>query len=398
MRIAVILESSIQLGGGFQQEFSTICLLNKSKGGHEFIFYTTRKENIGILSRQGIQAKLLNTSSIFHKIYARISRHRTIYELLGRSKAPFEMALIEDKADLVYFLSPSWLALSLKKLNYVITIWDLCHRDHPEFPEISSHGEFDIREDFVRNVSTRAVAVLVNFESLKTDLVRRYGCDPERIYIAKLLPSVGTISGSLVYVKKKYSINNPYIFYPAQCWPHKNHVYILDGLKVLRDKFNLTIDAVFSGSDKGNLGFVLDQAQKLGLKDNVHYVGFVPNEEIASFYKEALALVMPTYFGPTNIPPLEAFALGCPVCYSDLPGLRDQVGNAAFLMDLDDPASLAGHIRTILNDPQAVREKVSLGKQVILGWSEADYSQVLKGVFDKYSKKMRSWKNDGGQK
>ena len=48
-------------------------------------------------------------------------------------------------------------------------------------------------------------------------------------------------------------------------------------------------------------------------------------------YTEALALVMPTYFGPTNLPPLEAFQTGTPVLYSDLPGMREQVGDAAIM-------------------------------------------------------------------
>ena len=49
---------------------------------------------------------------------------------------------------------------------------------------------------------------------------------------------------------------------------------------------------------------------------------------------------MPTYFGPTNIPPLEAFKLNVPVIYSDLPGLRDQVKGAALLVDLNDQKAL----------------------------------------------------------
>ena len=53
---------------------------------------------------------------------------------------------------------------------------------------------------------------------------------------------------------------------------------------------------------------------------------------------------MPTYFGPTNIPPLEAFALGVPVLYSDLPGLKDQVGDSALLLDLNNPESMAQHM------------------------------------------------------
>ena len=48
---------------------------------------------------------------------------------------------------------------------------------------------------------------------------------------------------------------------------------------------------------------------------------------------------MPSYFGPTNLPPIEAFKLGVPVFYPDLPGMREYVGNAAILIDLNNPKS-----------------------------------------------------------
>ena len=44
-------------------------------------------------------------------------------------------------------------------------------------------------------------------------------------------------------------------------------------------------------------------------------MNFLPDEEISYLYKNCLAVVMPTYFGPTNIPPLEAFKLGIPTIY-----------------------------------------------------------------------------------
>ena len=56
-------------------------------------------------------------------------------------------------------------------------------------------------------------------------------------------------------------------------------------------------------------------------------------------YDQSLALVMPTYLGPTNIPPLEAFAYETPVCYSDTPFLETS-RRCAFFMNLKDPNSL----------------------------------------------------------
>ena len=71
------------------------------------------------------------------------------------------------------------------------------------------------------------------------------------------------------------------------------------------------------------------------------FTGFISNIELISIYKMSLALVMPTFYGPTNIPPFEAFKLGTPVIYPDLDGLRDQVEDAGLLVDLYDPETLA---------------------------------------------------------
>ncbi len=394
MRIAVIFESALHAGGGFQQELSTACLLKKHQGAHEIFFYTTIQENVLVLKGYGIKAEHLDTSSIYHKFCAGLSCWGKLIQsrfLLSR-KTPFEARLIKDGIDLVYFLLPSRLALLLTSLNYVLTVWDQDHRDNPEFPEVNFNGEFVRREDFFRNALPRAVAVLVSSELGKANLVRRYGCDASRVWTAPFLPSFAIALGALIDVKKKYGIHEKYVYYPAQLWPHKNHVYIIDGLKILRERFGVDMDVVLSGSDKGHLKVILDYARKSGMEKNVHYVGFVPNEDMASFYKQAVALVMPTYLGLTNIPPLEAFALGCPVCYTDLPGFRDQVEDAAFLLNLDDPASMAGHLMTILNKPDVVLDKVNKGKAVLSRWTVDDYGLVLKEIFDKYERKMKCWK------
>ncbi|MGN5486390.1 glycosyltransferase, partial [Campylobacter coli] len=61
--------------------------------------------------------------------------------------------------------------------------------------------------------------------------------------------------------------------------------------------------------------------------------------ELGALYRGAAALVMPSYFGPTNLPPLEAWAVGTPVIYPE--AFKAQAGDAAILFDYDDPRSLA---------------------------------------------------------
>lgn len=393
MRIAVVFENSLKSGGGFQQGLSTACILNQHQDDDcTFVFYTLFKANIPILKEKGIEARYLGWLAW---VYWALSRYLPTLKILRSMGAlfnfPVEKAFVKDKVDLVYFLMPSPFSLLLRKINYVITVWDLCHRDHPEFPEVHSKGQFESRELLFSTALPKAVAVIVDSSLGKDNVVRRYGCDPERIYVAKFLPAFDKVIDTTVDVKNKYGIERPYLFYPAQFWAHKNHVYILEGLAVLKTKFDVVLDAVFSGADKGNMKHVLGCARKLGLEENIHCVGFIPSNEMGAFYKNAVALVMPTYFGPTNIPPLEAFSVGCPVCYSNLSGLRDQVEDAAFLLDLNRPESLATRIMEILNDKVLVQKKLLRGQGIVASWTEDDYWHVLCGIFDQYVVKLRCW-------
>ena len=56
-------------------------------------------------------------------------------------------------------------------------------------------------------------------------------------------------------------------------------------------------------------------AKKNNMEKQVKYLGYIDKKEITALYKASIALSMPTYFGPTNIPPLEAFKNSVPVLY-----------------------------------------------------------------------------------
>jgi len=149
---------------------------------------------------------------------------------------------------------------------------------------------------------------------------------------------------------------------------------------------------IFYGSNKGNLEYILNKAKEFKVNDLIHYIGFSPNEEIPYLYKQSLSLVMPTYLGPTNIPPLEAFAYEVPVCYSDTPFFREQVKDAVFFMDLRDPSSLVENILTIQNDKQAVEEKKEKGLEILKEWNGEDFYSKLLSIFNEYKYIKELWK------
>ena len=399
MKTAVIMQRDMLIGGGYQQDLNVLLLLNEKQcKDKQFVFITLLRSNVEKLSAYGIQAQYLKLT-LFDKIILRLSRYPLFYKIPRKIRIPnpFDSYLAKYDIDLIYFLSASNYALYTDKYNYIFTVLDTCHLDYMEFPEIREDRRFEIREELYNHAVRKAIAVIVESKLGKENVIRRYGVDPERVAVLSLSPAPGTLlddnayQANFVDIKQKYQISGDYIYYPAQFWAHKNHVYILKAIALLKEKHDTELYAVFSGTDMGNLDHVMRVAESLGVKRFVKYVGFVSNELIPYLYKQSLALVMPTYFGPVNLPPLEAFQLGVPVIYSDLPGLREQVGDAALLMDLSNPQSLVNQFLSLLHHPELRKNLIEKGRHQLSRHSDDERWTILESIFDKFSVKLSCW-------
>lgn len=263
LNIGIIFNADPKVGGGFYQQISTLIELRKLDK-YKFIVFTFNEHNKNIIEKYNFKTILIK-ENIIEKSYRFILRREWTWPFVKKFKLKsfFERILEKYAIDLVYFLYPSGLSLDLVYHNYIITVWDLCHRDFPEFPEVNYYREFELREILYNKTLKKAFAIIVDSEVGKHNLVKRYNIDEERVYVMPFLPSINVYSKNRVDVKSKYNIEGEYIYYPAQFWPHKNHIYIIDALSILSKK-NIMITAVFSGSDKGNLAYVLDYANQKG--------------------------------------------------------------------------------------------------------------------------------------
>jgi len=401
IRVGVIFDQKVGVGGGYHQALNSALMMLKIKNKFvEPIFLTTIKKNISILQKHGINAEYINLS-LLEKLKDKFRReilNKHIINIVKKIKksSSFEKKLIKYKIDIVYFLSPNDLSQSLEKLNYITTLWDTCHRDEPEFPEVRDNKEFERREENYKRILPKATAILVDSETSKANVVNRYNVDSDRIYVMPFIASetiirkIGINKTKKINIQKKFNLDS-YIFYPAQFWAHKNHIYILNGLQLLEMKYGMKISAIFSGNDMGNKLYVERYAFKLGLQDRVHFPGYVSDEEMVELYRQSIALVMPSYFGPTNIPPLEAFKLGVPVLYPDKKGMRDQVGNAALLMDLKDPNSMAINLKAIIEKKDLRERLVNLGYEKYKYYQDFDHTKILNDIFKNFSIKRIAW-------
>jgi glycosyltransferase involved in cell wall biosynthesis len=86
---------------------------------------------------------------------------------------------------------------------------------------------------------------------------------------------------------------------------------------------------------------------------------------------------MPTYFGPTNIPPLEAMELGCPVIVSNKYAMCEQVGDAGLLCDPDSPEDIANCIMQVWGNEEKRKDMIVKGYEQCRKWTRKDFKRLV---------------------
>jgi glycosyltransferase involved in cell wall biosynthesis len=354
LRVGVILEQPVEVGGGFQQPLNDVLWFHDwaAKSGNEAIVFTPHRSTLETLRHFRIEATLLKAGILDHLVlFLKYCRPFDLVQVALRIRSPYERALLRHGIDVAYFTNPSKWHLLLYKLPFISTVFDGCHRDAPEFNEVREFGDFERREMLFRSLTTKAVLVVTNAPELIDALCRRYAMERDRSVCIPFSPSISVAKSANsgdstddAAVLNKYGLKPGYLFYPAQFWPHKNHATLLAALAELR-KRGVRKELVLCGSDRGARQNIEKLISHYDLAHQVFSLGFVDSSELAALYRGAAALVMPSYFGPTNLPPLEAWAVGTPVLYPE--AFKAQVGDAAILFDYDCPQSLANSIIAI---------------------------------------------------
>ena len=80
--------------------------------------------------------------------------------------------------------------------------------------------------------------------------------------------------------------------------------------------------------------------------------GRVSDDELAALYAGARATVLPSRLEGFGFTPLESLAAGTPVVVSDLPSLRETLGDAALMVPPGDPVALADALLRIDGDEE----------------------------------------------
>lgn len=295
----------------------------------------------------------------------------------------------QRKINCVFFPSVSPNMILVK--SSICAIHDLMHRYEHKYPEVSSLYQYILRDILFRIIANKSLVVLVDSELSKLQVQECYlhgKCDERIVPLPFIAPDyIYTINGSFEkreldeWIETSSKIPKKYFFYPAQFWKHKNHIALLRGIEIAKREYP-DIHIVFVGSKKNAYDSILRFIREHNLKDNITILGYVSNYSMVQLYKNAQALFMASCFGPTNIPQLEAFYLGCPVAVADVYAVREQVKDAALLFEPNDYKQIAIYMKRLWVDETLKRKLCEKGYQRAVSWGPNQFAARLLSIID----------------
>ena len=362
-KIGVYLGNEPYCGGAFQYNQSileALSSLDKNKYEIWAIYIDPLWEEY--LSRYDIKLKKIkhhkwkNLVSVALKRVVFMSRMRLWKYRWLFSRIDLNSRAIDSCGlDLILFTSQECYA-AVHKTPAVSVIHDLMHR-YEVFPEVTD--EYYLRERLYDNICNASVGIFVDSEVGKRHVIDCYGeFHARKVYV---LPF--TAPQYLFYEvekKPKEFIPQKYIFYPAQFWMHKNHINLIKAVSSLKD-IGIIVNLVLVGSKKNGYESACNLVEKLNLTSQIFILGYVSDGEMKFLYKHARAMIMPTFFGPTNIPPLEAMAMRCPMAISAVYGMPDMIGDAGLTFNPHSVEEIAECVRKLWVDDGLCKKLILRG-------------------------------------
>jgi glycosyltransferase involved in cell wall biosynthesis len=262
---------------------------------------------------------------------------------------PKSDGLVESEGfDLVHF--PTQNAF-LTEVTSIYHPWDLQHLHLPQYfaPEVIQKRECEYRA-----FCAQAAMVVAATSWQKQDLIEQYQLPDEKVEVIAPAPVVEfypvPTEANLEQVRRKFALPPHFFFYPAQTWPHKNHVGLFQALALVRDREDVKIPLVLSGKRNDYFPVLKKVMAELNLGGQVQFLDYVSSLELQCLYRLCRAMVFPSLFEGFGMPISEAFVMGAPTACSNVTSLPEQADDAALIFDPQNTEEMAHTLFRLWSD------------------------------------------------
>lgn len=281
-----------------------------------------------------------------------------------RLRLPLSVEYFTGPLDLVH--APDFV-LPPTRARTLLTVHDLTFLRHPECFEPS------LQRYLARTVPRslrRADLVMADSHATRDDLARLLHIPPQRS--AVVYPGVSPSFCPLPpehteAVRRRLGLPPRFLLFVGTIEPRKNLVRLLEafgsilsggdanGAAGTHAQSLTDVHLVIAGRKGWLYDDVLTTASRPDLRERVHLLDFVHDDDLPALYNLAEVFVYPSLYEGFGLPVLEAMACGTPVVTSRVSSLPEVTGNAAVLVDPYDQQAIAAGVAEALQQTGRLR-------------------------------------------
>ncbi|MDD2448834.1 MAG: glycosyltransferase [Sulfurimonas sp.] len=247
---------------------------------------------------------------------------------------------------------------SIVRLNGIKTINWIPDFQHLHLMDMFSQNEIKNRDaNFINLIKNSHKIVLSSYDALNDLKVFA----PEHIAKADVLqfvsqPDVKYFSltqKNEEKLREKYNLKDEFFYIPNQFWKHKNHMLVLQAVKMLVDD-GIRICVVCTGylkdyRNKNHIDEIEDFIKINKLEDNMKLLGLVEYEDVFGLIKFSKAVINPSLFEGWSSTVEECKSVAKEMILSDLDVHKEQYPTATFFQ-----RKSAESLKSILKDYESL--------------------------------------------
>lgn len=177
-------------------------------------------------------------------------------------------------------------------------------------------------------------------------------------------------------VRNRYSLPGEFLLYIGTIEPRKNIERLIEAF----EQAEISADLVLAGKLGWRADQIMEKIRKSPKGRQIHYLGYVSEEDKPALLKLARAFVWPSLYEGFGLPPLEAAAVGTPVLVSSVTSLPEVLADSALLVNPYNVSEISRGMEVLLNEETLREQYIKRGLDRAQKFDWVKTAQIIKQV------------------